>query len=244
MYAYSAFCLDELKDWSCYWCNYVPGLPTVNVTLVFESNGQEGTAGYVGFSNTSIVVSFRGSRTISNWLHDFEFWKIPYPDQPGVWVHDGFWHAYQLVSPAIVASVGALRKAYPTKSVIVTGHSLGAALSTLCAMELVRLGHDDVQLWNYGSPRVGNQAFADYGMKLLPVVRRVVNERDIVPHLPTENLGFRHLAREVWFPHNHTSFVVCDASGEDPTCSDSVHDWHPPDHTDYLGYQVAGTCTH
>eukprot|EP01116_Phalansterium_solitarium_P019628 TRINITY_DN5563_c0_g1_i2.p1 TRINITY_DN5563_c0_g1~~TRINITY_DN5563_c0_g1_i2.p1 ORF type:complete len:299 (-),score=65.94 TRINITY_DN5563_c0_g1_i2:85-981(-) len=243
MYAYAAFCLDELKNWECYWCTYVPGLPTVNVTLVFESDGEQGTAGYVGYSNTSIVVSFRGSRTISNWVHDFEFWRIPYPDEPGVWVHRGFWHAYTNVEAAVVAAVVDLRSQFPSKQIVVTGHSLGAALSTLCAVDLTRRQLGDVRLWNYGSPRLGNPAFAAYANKILLAPRRVVNEADIVPHLIPQDIGYHHIAREVWFPTNFTTFVVCDSTGEDPSCSDSLYLYDPDDHTIYLGYQVAGTCT-
>jgi nuclear pore complex protein Nup85 len=48
----------------------------------------------------------------------------------------------------------------------VTGHSLGGALSTLCAFDCARRSWRGVPRphlvhYNYGSPRVGNKAFAD-----------------------------------------------------------------------------------
>jgi len=40
----------------------------------------------------------------------------------------------------------------------VTGHSLGAAMSTFAAADLNNLGYS-VILYNYGSPRVGDNNF-------------------------------------------------------------------------------------
>ncbi|KAJ1475070.1 class 3-domain-containing protein [Baffinella frigidus] len=46
--------------------------------------------------------------------------------------------------------------------ILVTGHSLGAALATLCAVDLaVLMPETKVRMYNFGSPRVGNKAFAD-----------------------------------------------------------------------------------
>lgn len=47
-----------------------------------------------------------------------------------------------------------------------TGHSLGGALSTLCAFDCARrpwrrAPRPHLVHYNYGSPRVGNKAFAD-----------------------------------------------------------------------------------
>jgi predicted lipase len=71
---------------------------------------------------------------------------------------------------------------------LVTGHSLGAALALLCAADLKRSGvvGSGIKLYDYGSPRVGNRAFANYMYNLLGsgAVMRVVHAKDAVPHLP------------------------------------------------------------
>lgn len=41
-----------------------------------------------------------------------------------------------------------------------------------------------------GCPRVGNQAFTSYFDKIVPISYRVVNYKDIVPHLPMEAFGY------------------------------------------------------
>ena len=62
------------------------------------------------------------------------------------------------------------------------------------------------------SPRVGNQAFA-----LATSLRqwRVTHNRDIVPHLPEQFLGFHHTPTEVFYRNTSHRGVICDGSGED-----------------------------
>jgi hypothetical protein len=90
--------------------------------------------------------------------------------------------------------------------VMVTGHSLGGALATLFAADLaasVRSGSSSVRarvahisMVNFGSPRVGNDAFCDaYGALVRDSVR-VVNGSDAVPTLPAL-LGYRHVSAGV-----------------------------------------------
>lgn len=68
----------------------------------------------------------------------------------------------------------------------VTGHSLGAALATLAAALL-----PEARLVNFGSPRVGNGAFA--AQFAGRSVRRYVDCCDVVTRLPPEFLGYAHI---------------------------------------------------
>ena len=58
---------------------------------------------------------------------------------------------------------------------------------------------------------------------------RVTHNRDIVPSVPPQYVGFHHVAREVWQLDGEKLFGtkvylpwVCDGSGEDPVCHNSV----------------------
>jgi predicted lipase len=46
---------------------------------------------------------------------------------------------------------------YPNAEFIVTGHSLGAAVSVFAALDINKLIKPVKLLYNFGSPRVGNQ---------------------------------------------------------------------------------------
>jgi len=245
MYSLSSYCPADqgLSDWTCGWCNFVPIPPLSNIT-VFETPGygMGKIYGYIGRSNESIIIAFRGSATTSNWIIDFEFTHRPYPQLPGAFVHDGFYTGYLQVADIVYHAVKPLQVAYPNLTVISTGHSLGGALAILNGVGMVQAGINNVQVWDYGQPRVGNDVFANYSKEILPVLYRVINQDDIVPHLPPMDVGYHHAPTEVWFPSNYTTYVVCDESGEDPTCSDSVPvtQLTPKDHITYLGYGWVG----
>jgi predicted lipase len=54
---------------------------------------------------------------------------------------------------------------YPNAPFLVTGHSLGAAIATLTAAHLLadfNVNPASVSLYTFGSPRVGDRAFADW----------------------------------------------------------------------------------
>ena len=127
--------------------------------------------------------------------------------------HDGFLEAYDSVRVRVLAAVDDARGAGPRAaalgrndgagwSVCVTGHSLGGALATLCALELaasVRSGSRSslsVSMVNFGSPRVGNAAFCRLYDSLVTDSCRIVNGADAVPTVPAL-LGYRHVQHGV-----------------------------------------------
>lgn len=82
----------------------------------------------------------------------------------------------------------------PTASIQVTGHSLGAALATLYAMENAQTNPiKKPLLCTFASPLVGDTDFANAFNRLGLISWRIVNEPDLVPKLPPEVLGFRHV---------------------------------------------------
>jgi len=238
VYSYAASCRQGLNNWTCFWCTYLPNLPPVDVAVVVESNGIYGTFGYVGNSQNSIVIGYRGSESISNWIHDLDFFMTPYPGVPSVSVHEGFLSAYLQVQQTVQNTVRALRNKYPSMPILITGHSLGAALSVLCAFDLVTSGivpSSMISVVNIGEPRVGDLAFATAFNNAIGSATRIVNQRDLVPHVPPQFFLFHHHATEIWFPTNYTGYIVCNGSGEDPNCSNSLEYWDPADHEWYLG---------
>jgi predicted lipase len=82
----------------------------------------------------------------------------------------------------IAPSVAGMRRARPT---VVTGHSLGAALTTLFVMENDAKRKFDIgSLCTFASPRVGNMEFVHLFNQLSITSWRIVNLRDLVPKLP------------------------------------------------------------
>lgn len=194
-----SYCQEaHVRNWSCGPCALVPPLRDVHVVQDARDNFQ----GLVGFSALydAVVVAFRGSMDVRNWLDNLTFFKKrAYAQFPGVLVHEGFYWAYRSVAADVLARVTALRQQHPRAPVLVTGHSLGGAVAAICAFELKHIEKQPVsQLYTFGKPRVGNANFSallrnDSGME----VYRVTHFRDIVPHLPPQLVGFHHTTQEV-----------------------------------------------
>eukprot|EP01094_Clydonella_sp_ATCC50884_P021052 TRINITY_DN4530_c0_g1_i1.p1 TRINITY_DN4530_c0_g1~~TRINITY_DN4530_c0_g1_i1.p1 ORF type:complete len:306 (+),score=75.95 TRINITY_DN4530_c0_g1_i1:43-918(+) len=243
-YAYGAYCNGtSLEAWTCKWC--VQRGQEGFVVTAQPYDKRTNTFAYVGYNprNLSIVVSFRGTQDASlrNWIVDLylplkEVYNASNPTNETIEIHSGFIGAYRRLAPLVRAAVAEARQKLPTYRVLVTGHSLGAALAEICALDLVEHRFaSDVTVINFGSPRVGNDGFSAYYSEHVPNTTRVVNNRDIVPSLPPKVFGFEHVATEVWEHRN--KYIVCSGS-EDPKCSDSVVSYSVEDHTHYMGYET------
>jgi Lipase (class 3) len=220
--SYAAYCSpSSVQHWNCKWCDQVPEFKYV----ASDANRSADTYAYAGLmpAQQLILAVFRGTSNIENWLQDGDFAKVPYPlFGNNSEVHKGFYEDYNSLRSTIVGSVLSMHRANPSFRVAVSGHSLGAALATLCVAELHQSHALTASLWDFGRPRVGNVAFASAFDALGLASFRHVNDRDIVPHLPPEDLGFRHTVREVW-EKPKCSFKMCSATdGEDSKCSDSL----------------------
>ena len=122
------------------------------------------------------------------------------------------------------------------KEILITGHSLGAALGQLCAIEVSEYMQEQayngqIYLYTFGSPRWGNKVMVKHFASLVAFHYRVVNEKDVVPTLPYEDLGlkshYHHSWTEIWYKKDSPlKFKECDGSGEDSDC-------------DYIGYSIS-----
>lgn len=136
---------------------------------------------FVAWNEKAVIVSFRGTEAFgfTDWMTDAKFNLVTWPY--GGRVHRGFRTTFyelwitlgvrNFLKSLVVGHSG------QKKSVWFTGHSLGSALATLA----VDAYGDDCQLYTYGSPRVGDEAFqAGFHRK----AHRFVNDLDLVTSLP------------------------------------------------------------
>ncbi|KAI6243382.1 Class 3 lipase protein [Aphelenchoides fujianensis] len=130
-----------------------------------------------------------------------------------------------------------LTQQFPDYVVYVTGHSLGAALSSLASAAIVRNnGFTDRNSfhYNFGQPRVGDATFAVSHEKLLPSFYRLTHARDLITLLPQTYFDFRHFGNEIWYNNTMetgSSHVTC-GDEDDPACAGDRDSW--PDHQHYF----------
>lgn len=225
----------SIQSWNCLACQSLPGIAPV----AYLYDATLDVAGYVANDNGVAIVSFRGTVSLEDWLVDFDFAQVtPLGNCPNCLVHQGFYNSYESLRTQMVAALNQIS----AKEVMITGHSLGAAIAAIAAYDLSSVFSVGTY-YTFGQPRVGNDAFYTYFKSILNEYR-VVHYADIVPHLPLEAMGFHHVSTEVWYNEDSSSFKVCDGSGEDPTCSDSLPlPISISDHLEYLGLPISKLCT-
>lgn len=209
-----------------------------------EVDGLRAIHGYDSFTDT-LFVAFRGSDNIQNWIDNMQVAKIsPYNDS-SIEIEEGFHKAYLHVKSDLFRNLGKLTAEYKTHDVLVTGHSLGAALATLLAYDLMMSAtHSVSHLITFGSPRVGNTEFVKSFNTYPLEYNRVTHYNDIVPHVPEELMGYMHVSNEIWYNEDNSEFSVCDDyNTEDDMCSNTCSPLHctsTSDHMYYLNVTMGG----
>lgn len=146
--------------------------------------------------NKRISIVFRGSESRADWYHDLKIIKHNLEDD--VFVHKGFYDQLHTngVYQKILTLLKVLLNAVPDYSIYVCGHSLGAALSTLCGYELSRDIPNKITVVNFASPRVGNIGFREKCNKKSNLcIYRITNDRDIVTAAPFIN--YKHVGTNI-----------------------------------------------
>jgi hypothetical protein len=222
----------------------VVGGPAKNfdvVNIVYDKTTD--LQGYTGITrDRTIYVVFRGSSSKLNWKDDFEIRKIKYTTYPecDCEVHHGFYEATTNIKEQVIQSVKNLKNKYINANIVVTGHSLGAAIAQLIGMELYAVNITN-SIYNFGQPRVGDEKYANFVNTIITDnIVRFTHNKDMVPHLPPEELGYLHSCTEI-FEDEFGNLHECSSTNcEDSMCADqySLLKTNTDDHSIYLEHYV------
>jgi hypothetical protein len=132
------------------------------------------------------VLAFRGTESgkFEDLISDLNTVQTGFP--AGGRIHTGFFQAYR----SLHEKIGALLQTRQA-SLLITGHSLGAALATVAAVH-----HSPTMLITFGSPRVGDARCAAHLRSLADrsAIHRFVNCCDVVGRVPPERFDAAHFS--------------------------------------------------
>ncbi|EHA48036.1 hypothetical protein MCOR27_009025 [Pyricularia oryzae] len=175
---------------------------------------------FIDHTRGGIVMSFMGSKSWQSFMTDLDFTGSDSSEIcSGCTVHYGIKLTYDIIEGALINALNSARAQWPSYQVVATGHSIGAGVATVAAARLRNRLNVDIQLYTFGSPRVGNDAFATFvtnqnrGRNY-----RITHYDDVVAALPPSWAGFAHVSPEYWlrrkdasdFNYPLSEVVVCE----------------------------------
>lgn len=175
--------------------------PVIPVLEKVEDFNIDDTLGQIGEKDDICYVNFTGSNNFHNWVDNFTFFKTKWKySKARAKVHLGFIEAYSQVRDFLWKRFNSYTE------FVITGHSLGGALATLCSFDLVENGKSNVYPVIFASPRVGNGGFKRRFNKHFDFVKRFNWMNDIVPKLPPFFFNFRHVGNQIELADPKTKF--------------------------------------
>ncbi|KAI0941021.1 hypothetical protein AcV7_003241 [Taiwanofungus camphoratus] len=220
LFSRTAYCpTASITNWTCGGpCTALSGVQ------VLTAGGDQGEIPFYFVAkdpqSQSIVVAHEGTdpTNLLSDLNDAEFAQVAinstlFPQaSSGVQVHDGFQQTQGRTADLILSTVQSALSSTGYTNVLVTGHSLGAAVATLDAtmLRMALPSSVNVDAVVFGLPRVGNQQFANMIDSMFPDFTHVTNQDDPVPRVPPQFLSYQH-------PSGEAHITAVDSSTGDAT---------------------------
>ncbi|XP_021964274.1 lipase [Folsomia candida] len=225
----AAYCFD-IPAWSCPYCQKAQSLGYDFHAQVY--NKLANTLAFIAVNKKlkEIVVTFRGTLNMANVVIDLHH-SIVSIDAGSTVLERGK-----------MEKLGKFLQEEDDYEVVLAGHSLGAAVASVTLFRLkeeIQLPWDfptpkSYSYFGYGTPRVGNQAYADYWNGQEMQLTRVVNKADFAAHAPSSLAGYVHHGNELWIMPSGEEKVCSKTVYEDEKCANSVASMaNLPDHLQY-----------
>lgn len=144
-----------------------------------------------------VVAAFRGSDELADWWDNL---NAVATDGPLGRVHGGFQKALMDVWPAMRSQVRIFRQKHDKPLPLwLTGHSLGGAMATLAAAQLIDGDETFHGAYTFGQPRCGDRDFARvFNIEAKERFFRFQNNNDYATRLPTRIMGYSHVGSFVY----------------------------------------------
>jgi len=121
-------------------------------TIAYEKDSTSTNSFGIQVEESVAYVTFRGTYTFQTILEDLWLWPLI---RDGVFrFHPGFYLAYVSLRDQLLPILNKLK----IKSIVLNGHSLGAAIACICGHDLLMLGFSVSEINLLACPRFGNKA--------------------------------------------------------------------------------------
>lgn len=167
----------------------------IKITGVDPADGINKMFCYFFYSSTKKIslIAFTATWYLSQWKDDLNYQQVPAlvlnHYQKGVNLHGGFYGIYKNIRDVLWSTWNSFQD--KSNQLIITGHSLGGALSTICAFDFSVINpknrnENKPSLWHYsfGAPLQGTPLYASIFNQNIVSSWRIANTADIVTQVP------------------------------------------------------------
>lgn len=127
------------------------------LTSNYSSTEWGDVAGFLSVDDTNqlLVLSFRGSRSLSTWIANLDYGLTDASDLcDDCEAHSGFYKSWNTVADNLTAQIDSAKGTYSDYTLVLTGHSFGGAIAALGGTALRNAGYDlDIVSSSLPAPR-------------------------------------------------------------------------------------------
>jgi len=159
---------------------------TSNYKIIYSSD-KKTKLGIWKKTKDQIYIGFKGTDSFKDVLVDVNAKQGKFSFLPNKYsynVHKGFKNTYKSANLSKIKNILNDEK---ISSIWITGHSLGGALATLCAMDLsinYKLISNKILLYTFASPMIGDKIFHRHCNTIVKNNLRCFIDKDLIPNLP------------------------------------------------------------
>lgn len=159
---------------------------------------------YIGTINTNRIkynfITKKKEKSYFKWRENFlkenKGSNLPELNDDKVYVHSGYIKRYNYIKTHILNNIKEYKKKGLNK-VILTGHSMGSSIATLCGMNIKEIYEDKIKVFisSFGGPGLGNRNLSLYFLYLnIDSYIRIYNRDDPIIKLKN-NIWYKPLGR-------------------------------------------------
>ncbi len=154
---------------------------------------EDNTQAFVCADADKMIIAVRGTDGLADAMTDI---NVDLVDGVGGQVHEGFNTSASRLWKTIMSVV----RHRGSRSLFITGHSLGAGIATILTARLVQQKDEPVNgLYTFGQPRTGDKKFARNFNNSFENAWRFVNNNDVVTRTPFRSMGYSHIGNLMYF---------------------------------------------
>jgi len=158
----------------------------------FYSDNETEAKGFSILKDKTLFIVFRGAKNLQDVIVDIDLKRVPLlENNKKILVHEGFMKQFTALKFNVINTIEKYLKDIDTIQVI--GHSLGGAVATLFASHIANYYSVKVICHTFGSPRVGNMAYAEWFQGCVKDNVRFTKPGDPVVEMPG-SAYFQHVS--------------------------------------------------